>query len=90
MIRFKYALCAMLFLCVSMGYAQEEERQGGHENGNKFRQLYNEMSTPNSYRTASGAPGHEYYQNEADYKMSIQLDDVNQRITGYETINQMI
>ncbi|GGG28336.1 aminopeptidase [Dokdonia pacifica] len=86
MIRFKYALCAMLFLCVSVGYAQEEERQGGHENENKFRQLYNEMSTPNSYRTASGAPGHEYYQNEADYKMSIQLDDASQRITGYETI----
>ncbi len=86
MIRFKYALCAMLFLCASVGYAQEKERQGGHENDNKFRQLYNEMSTPNSYRTASGAPGHEYYQNEADYKMSIQLDDAKQRITGYETI----
>ena len=86
MIRFKYALCAMLFLCASVGYAQEEERQGGHENDNKFRQLYNEMSTPNSYRTASGAPGHEYYQNEADYKMSIQLDDAKKRITGYETI----
>jgi hypothetical protein len=76
----------MLFLCASVGYAQEKERQGGHENDNKFRQLYNEMSTPNSYRTASGAPGHEYYQNEADYKMSIQLDDAKQRITGYETI----
>ncbi|MFT5892968.1 MAG: hypothetical protein ACI9Y7_003087, partial [Dokdonia sp.] len=86
MIRFKYALCAMLFLCASVGYAQDGERQGAHENENKFRQLYNEMSTPNSYRTASGAPGHEYYQNEADYKMSIQLDDANQRITGYETI----
>src|SRR5690606_13823890 len=38
------------------------------------------------YRTASGAPGPAYYQNEADYKMNIELDDLNQKITGSETI----
>ena len=34
---------------------------------NPFRQLYQELPTPNSYRTASGAPGHEYFQQKADY-----------------------
>ena len=38
------------------------------------------------YRTASGAPGHEYYQQRADYDMSVTLDDETQRIYGEETI----
>lgn len=52
----------------------------------KFRQLKQESQTPNVYRTASGAPGHLYWQNEADYDMQIELDDENQRIIGTETI----
>jgi len=40
-------------------------------NTSKFRQLGQELPTPNVYRTASGAPGHEYYQQRADYDMSI-------------------
>ena len=55
-------------------------------NKNKFRQLYQELPTPNVYRNASGAPGHMYWQQKADYKMSIELDDENQRIYGEETI----
>ena len=65
---------------------QEETRQTGHINENKFRQLYQEFSTPNQYRTGSGAPGAQYYQNQADYNMNIELDDRNQKITGSETI----
>ena len=60
--------------------------QEGHVNISKFRQLKQELATPNSYRTASGAPGHEYYQQKADYKMDIILDDENQRIYGEEII----
>ncbi|MEM9933489.1 MAG: M1 family metallopeptidase, partial [Bacteroidota bacterium] len=55
-------------------------------NQNKFRQLKQELSTPNVYRTASGAPGHEYWQQKADYVMDITLDDAQQRIYGEETI----
>ncbi|WP_319480564.1 M1 family metallopeptidase [uncultured Draconibacterium sp.] len=55
-------------------------------NLNKFRQLKQELATPNVYRTASGAPGHEYWQQKADYKMNIRLDDETQRIYGEETI----
>lgn len=55
-------------------------------NSNKFRQLYDVLPTPNSYRTASGAPGHEYYQQQAHYKMDIILDDENQIIKGKEEI----
>ena len=55
-------------------------------NHNKFRQLKQELATPNVYRTASGAPGHEYWQQKADYKIKVRLDDKTQRIYGEETI----
>jgi len=38
------------------------------------------------YRSASGAPGVAYYQQQADYKMDIVLDDKNAKLSGYETI----
>ena len=60
--------------------------QNPNLNYNKFKQLKEEVATPNVYRTASGAPGHQYYQNEADYVMNIFLNDQNQKLTGSETI----
>jgi len=61
--------------------------QNTNINQNKFRQLDYELPTPNVYRTASGAPGHAYWQNTADYVMNVTLDDENQRIYGIESIN---
>ncbi|MEM6724239.1 MAG: M1 family metallopeptidase [Bacteroidota bacterium] len=51
-------------------------------NQNKFKQLKEELATPNVYRTASGAPGHAYWQMKADYDMQIELDDATQKIYG--------
>ena len=53
---------------------------------NPFQQLGPELPTPNQYRNASGAPGHAYWQNRADYKMNLKLDDETQRLYGEETI----
>jgi len=85
------AVMTFIFAMASVAvFAQEEpaekEPQQGHNNTNKFRQLYQEFSTPNQYRTASGAPGPAYYQNTADYEMQITLDDKNQKLYGEETI----
>ncbi|MBK6315958.1 MAG: aminopeptidase [Blastocatellia bacterium] len=52
----------------------------------KFRQLEEILPTPNTYRTASGAPGHQYWQQRADHVIDVELDDAAQRITGSETI----
>ena len=52
----------------------------------KFRQLEQELPTPNSYRNAAGAPGHAYYQNRADYDIQLTLDEKTHRITGTEWI----
>ncbi len=52
----------------------------------KFKQLKEELPGPNMYRTASGAPGPEYFQQQADYDIEVILDDENQKITGEEII----
>ncbi len=52
----------------------------------KFAQLDQELPTPNEYRNAAGAPGHNYYQQKADYKMNITIDDETQKLSGFETI----
>ncbi|MDX1445808.1 MAG: M1 family peptidase, partial [Lishizhenia sp.] len=55
-------------------------------NNNKFKQLHEELPTPNVYRTASGAPGHEYYQQQANYDIKVELNDEDQTIHGEETV----
>ena len=55
-------------------------------NNSKFKQLYEELPTPNVYRTASGAPGHEYYQQKADYVINVELDEEKNILKGDEVI----
>jgi len=52
----------------------------------KFAQIEELLPTPNEYRNAAGAPGYNYYQQQADYKMSISIDDERQVLKGDETI----
>jgi hypothetical protein len=52
----------------------------------KFAQIENLIPTPNEYRNAAGAPGHNYYQQQADYKMELVLEDNTQILRGKETI----
>ncbi|GAA4456524.1 M1 family metallopeptidase [Nibrella saemangeumensis] len=52
----------------------------------RFEQLGPVLPTPNTFRTASGAPGRDYFQQRADYDIKAELDDAKQRITGSETI----
>jgi len=54
--------------------------------GDKFEQLYEEFSTPNVYRNAAGAPGHQYYQQQANYVILVTLDDAKQQVHGEETV----
>lgn len=85
-------LSAFLTLTVALGAiaqevkTEEKKRESGHYDENKFRQMYTEMATPNMFRTASGAPGPAYYQQKADYKMNLELDDKNKKLYGSETI----
>ncbi|MEO0481473.1 MAG: M1 family metallopeptidase [Planctomycetota bacterium] len=51
-----------------------------------FRQLDQELPTPTAYRTGSGAPGHAYWQQRADYVIDVELDEVTRRVTGRERV----
>ena len=53
---------------------------------NQFRQLGTLLPDANSYRTASGAPGYKYWQQKADYKIRLELNDEKHTISGEETI----
>ncbi|TNE65225.1 MAG: M1 family peptidase [Alphaproteobacteria bacterium] len=53
----------------------------------KFRQLEADLPTPNVYRTASGAPGHQYWQQEVDYKIKVALDENSRKVTGNEAVS---
>jgi len=66
--------------------AQNIRNNPTSNHGNKFEQLGTIMSDPNMYRSASGAPGPNYWQQKADYVINVELDDSNQKITGSETI----
>ena len=77
-------ICAFVFIATA-SFSQQKTKQG-HTNQNKFKQLKDELATPNSQHTASGAPGVKYTQQKVDYNMDIILDDDNQKIYGNETI----
>ena len=87
MIRKIRALGFFLIFTTSFIASQEVKVPIGHKNDNKFKQLYEEFSTPNRYRTASGSPGKDYYQQKVDYTMNIILDDENSKLYGDENIN---
>ena len=74
------------FITAQETEATKEERKAGHLNNNRFKQLYQEFSSPNQYRSASGAPGPAYYQQQADYKIDIFLNDDTSVLSGRETI----
>ena len=76
----------LLFSLVFVANSFAQKTNQGHTNQNKFRQLKQELPTPNLERTASGAPGKSYTQQKVDYVMDIVLDDEKSRITGSETI----
>ncbi|PUZ30352.1 hypothetical protein GA0116948_101376 [Chitinophaga costaii] len=80
-------------LCLALGIsaatwaqAQDIMNNPGANHGNRFEQLGTILPDPNGYRSASGAPGPQYWQQRADYDISATLDDIHQKITGAETV----
>ena len=69
----------LFFILVLEGYSQNQWK-------GKFEQLGGLLPTPNTYRTGSGAPGTNYWQQRADYIINVELNDENQLLTGSETI----
>jgi len=79
-------LSLALLLGPCFAFSQNLQSNPGSNHGNRFEQLGPMLRSPNSYRTASGAPGSEYWQQRADYSIKAQLDDAHQILSGNETI----
>jgi hypothetical protein len=77
----KFFLITFLSFSVLAALAQEDPKWEG-----KFEQLGQSLPTPNEYRTGSGAPGPKYWQQKADYVISIELHESTNSISGSETI----
>ncbi len=52
----------------------------------KFEQLGTDLATPNKYRTGAGSPGVEYWQQQANYEIKVEVDDQTQVLSGAEKI----
>ncbi len=59
---------------------------GNYNANSRFEQMGSMLPTPNTTRTASGAPGKDFWQQRADYDIKAELDDEQRKITGTETI----
>jgi hypothetical protein len=81
---------SLLLFFPAILFAQEKStttpKQQGKYDTNKFSQMYDLLATPNMFRTAAGAPGPAYYQQQADYKIDIELDDKNAKLSGSEIV----
>lgn len=69
---------------MAVGQPLPNNKYGGQPD--VFRQLEEWLPTPNFYRTASGEPGPGYWQQKADYEISVTVDDERQRLVGTEKI----
>ena len=77
---------AVLTLCIAEQARAQSVVNRKYSPPDAFRQLEEVLPTPNDYRTASGAPGHRYWQQKVDYEIDVVLDDDAQKITGTEVI----
>lgn len=84
----KYIFCSVSLLClfVSISFSQNIQNNPNSNHGNKFEQLGTILPDPNTYRTGSGAPGHEYWQQRADYDIEAVLNEKELKLEGNELI----
>jgi hypothetical protein len=82
----RYLLLAACFLFTNILFAQDIRNNPGSNHANRFEELGTILPTPNAYRTASGAPGPQYWQQRADYDIVCELDEDNRRLVGTELI----
>ena len=76
-------IVVLMTLCLSItSFAQAQVQQTKGDYVDKFRQLDEILPTANTYRTAGGEPGHEYWQQRADYVINVTLDENLHRLSG--------
>ncbi len=74
-----------IVLTISGAWAQGVQQTKG-DFVDKFRQLDEILPSPNVYRNAAGEPGHQYWQQQADYSIKVSLDEPARRLTASSSI----
>jgi len=74
----KIISCGALFLMSLTTFAQQKSIYNAYE---LFHPLWNYQSN-SPYRSGSGIPGAAYWQNAADYKINVSLDETKSKVSG--------
>lgn len=82
----KKSLLMLFVFFATVANAQNIMNNPTSNHGNKFEALGTILPTPNEYRTASGAPGHKYWQQRCDYDIKCELDEKNLKLIGSEAV----
>ena len=77
-------IAVLSFATIGSANAAINQTKGDFED--KFRQLDESLPTPNVYRNAAGEPGHEYWQQQVDYKIKAKLDEEKRRIDASQIV----
>ena len=83
-IRSKFFLFLVFAGFTNLSFAAIDQSKGSFED--KFRQLDEVFPSPNLSRPATGEPGPMYWQQRADYKIQIKLNEDTRSVKGSETI----
>ena len=83
-IRSKFFLFVIFTSFTNLSFAAIDQSKGSFED--KFRQLDEVFPSPNLSRPATGEPGPMYWQQRADYKIQIKLNEDTRSVEGSETI----
>ncbi|MGX1023769.1 M1 family metallopeptidase [Psychroflexus sp. MBR-150] len=75
---YKFFLCSFLFVAFWTSNVKAQDVNPNNQ------ELFSEFKdrTGNSYRSANGVPGPEYWQNQANYKIDVSLNPENHKIKG--------
>ena len=80
----KFFFIIAFFAFSNFSFSQIDQSKGSFED--KFRQLDEVFPSPNLSRPATGEPGPDYWQQRADYKIKIKLDEKTRSVRGSEVI----
>ena len=81
----KTILITFLFLLCTLEMSSQKSKESTYNYVEAFKTAYyNSPSTET--RSASGKPGHKYWQNKADYNINVELDTLSDIVMGKEII----
>ena len=80
----KIMIVCLFSLMANLNAHPVDQSKGSFED--KFRQLDEIFPDPNQYRAATGEPTNKYWQQQADYKIDIELFEDERSLKGSETI----